>query len=1713
MLRWFFRFIRTVVPPAAATITYLQKLLYGSPANDGSMVLDTASTGDYRDIQPGRCLTFDGSTQYVSIPEVTLSGEFTISYWAYHQNPSSGGGDNRPLGHSSEDTYIGLQSAAYVRFRTNGTSRNFILTKSLSDWNHFLIRRDSSNSISAWVNGVKHSDEFVHLSDLHLDQIARYSTTDYFRGSVMGVKVYSRTLTDDEITAIYRQGLQPDSIVAGQPDDLVGRWLLDDNSQTTAYDSSGNGNHGTIVGYATGMLYEGDDVPYSAQNLVGWSPLTGFVPDVPEVFGSGVSLRVDNTAKDDRMEIDESALENLNTGSISWWQKNPSGLIFSLGAQNTTDRLIVYVNGDDNSAFVRCEGKANNVTFKTDSSPSGFSRLQWNHYCITQDGVALKIYINGVLQGYDAGPNNIWMNDVIGLSTNANSFAIDYFGSLQTWGWGKGLTKDLRFYSDALTADEVEYVKTLGSSGTDPTTANLIHRYLFDGNFEDSAGSNDGTFYGQGNEIVPVDASDVTKDALNSPVQYTGTVPKYATLINAPCLDFDGSTQYVGTNVQSFGGDFTLTAWVKASTWAGPPNHIFYRDDGTFFGIMDATYFRLRIGYNSNDIYGLTIPLNQWNFLVVRRSGGVINGWCNGEKSASTRTDNGGFSFNRLNKVLNGSLFDLRAYDRALTDAEINDLPDDPVFWTPFSEGDGNKVYDVVNGDSYSITGYASTMWDITQSQFFYSFENGCNQNYNKLKMDSESLTSVQSNSQNGTVTLGTISPPPVLPATSNVYHFESNAVDAEHKIDPDAISSVTFYASCYVKRSDQPGARSAAGIQLFGQSKRLGVSVDFDTGEITQGYTAGATNISFGGGYVGDGWYFLWGKADATSGTWQGVNYLISNEESIPLGYVSGMFCASSTDIEDDPIYYPSESTSTKYPDAAIPGKSDGSGLDVNDYPIAGLPELLNSDTYNLNLLPEPDAPYQRSAIPGATFDGVGDYVAGANDLPGLDRFDFEFTFLNDLDSNFNSSGLTVFYAELFDIRISLKSRKILLFTLGQSSSLEYELHPTSVPVMWRTVRVVVEGTTREIWLDGAIVATDTDQVAAKSFNQSYSLFQEAGSDGFFTNTVQSAKLEGVFEYDFRENNGLVIPDRSGNGNDGTLVVNSSLSQIFAPTPFETAYTFGDGRTRPHYVTTTLEEDTYDFYVDSVNGNDSNIGSLSAPFATISKLMEQTLTDKRVALVRGSHWREEMDLTGAGFSNVTVHGFGPVIEPLPKIDGTDIASNAGWTATTATTNVFDRAWSNSIGSRAKAKISVFEDGDMLEWVADVATCDSTPGSFHIQDSSDYSDPETVYIHPTDSTDPTADGKLYEITARRDCFKGNGSFRDIHTTRQGNHDGSFIYSGEAENILASYGVVHNIWVSPGSTATNCVAYQAQPNWRSGTGATLFITYGSGGQTTRHYGCYAYHDLSDEHSSFYSHMASGTSELMLYDGCRLYSEGGVGINAADCDLVTVNDLFARLGATRSTSANTLFCSGGSLDINNATVMNPARILSRNVVDLRTHTTRSVSGAVLYSGPTTMTNSTLSWDPAISSVYRNVFNGARSASNTYQNIAVYGAQGNALRAVASDNAPVSDFNVFSWHAKFKVAGIEYNTLAEYQAITSTDANSIEQDPLIVDAANNDFTFQAGSPVDTSGRMAGSRKHIDEPDWAALKGAWEAGYLGIDSVTMAYKTQEKEFRTEVI
>jgi hypothetical protein len=1014
-----------------SVVTYLSRLLTSStttPFYSGTTnIVDSSATGDYREIQPGRCLDFNGTTQSINLIDQNINIPFvdgTYSVWFYADVASA-------------DKFIDQNTGGRIGFGTgagvNALSMYCSIGGSTSTadayvplkWHHCVWVLENQTR-ALYVNGeLLQTFAAGYPTTFTGGRIgAIYNDTgNHFDGKLFDFRFYTRALTNDEITAIYRQGLQPDSIVEGQPDatNLVGRWLLDDNSETTAYDSSGNGNHGTIVGYASEMLYEGDDVPYSAQNLVGWSPLTGFSNDVPEGL-SGNSYRFDGI--DDWIQVGDPVSLRPLTPTVSLWFK-VNGLdhmhtMFCSPSNGTNNGFMLRVQNSDNKikAFIDANG------WKSVSSNEVVELNKWTHAAMTYDGSILKLYVNGVLQSDSASfTHSSWS-----VPISVSGFIGRYHNVVEFYRLMKGMVKDVRVYNTGLTQDNISFLAN--GSGVNPGSANLVGHWELDGDLTESSGNADlstATAVGNNGEILSRDESTPANDVLGNTLQYTGTVPKYATPVDAPCLTFDGTTQYVDCGdaftFYSATGDkpfriasrvnidtFTVTRPIisKYSDVNGGERQFAFEVDSSarlrLFVFDDSsaadyllwtsqsslsvnTDYLLEVSYDGNaseNSVKLYINGELQNVTFTRSGNYVAMAECTESITVGSRSkDNVPFS-----GFFDGKIWDIKVYG----DSDGINL----IFWTPFSEGDGNTVYDVVNGNSYTITSYVSTMWDNTQDQFFYSFENGC-------------------------------------------------------RVD-------------------------------------------------------------------------------------------------------SGV---------------------------AIPALADGSAA-ADGNPLTGLPGLLNSDSYNLNLLPEPDAPYQRSAIPGATFDGVGDSVSVNNvDWDFTEDFEYEITAYLPAPTN----QFLIGSATSFNIGVSLtpfSSQSGLRFQCGGTTAnvnkfdvlgaiyaidsvnvIKFEFESAT-----GNVKATVNGTEYTGNLSGP---SGSSQIALGIRRQSDNFAPFAGRiDRFYYSSAATS-----VEYDFRENNGLVIPDRSGNGNDGTLVVNSSLSQIFAPTVLETAYTLGDGRTRPHYVTVDSPNET----------------------------------------------------------------------------------------------------------------------------------------------------------------------------------------------------------------------------------------------------------------------------------------------------------------------------------------------------------------------------------------------------------------------------------------------------------------------------------------------------------------------------------------------------------
>ena len=223
--------------------------------------------------------------------------------------------------------------------------------------------------------------------------------------------------------------------------------------------------------------------------------------------------------------------------------------------------------------------------------------------------------------------------------------------------------------------------------------------------------------------------------------------------------------------------------------------------------------------------------------------------------------------------------------------------------------------------------------------------------------------------------------------------------------------------------------------------------------------------------------------------------------------------------------------------------------------------------------------------------------------------------------------------------------------------------------------------------------------------------------------------------------------------------------------------------------VTLSQGAGPFDIWVDSVNGSDSNSGlSRNVPKQTIAAAQAlMSASRKRIGLAKGSHWREMLTISMADAVVGSYGGSGA----RPILNAKDIIVNADLAKTAARTNVYETATINFImGGVAAAWVNVFENGLFLRFVSDVATVDSTPGSYTVLSMTTGGGVPAsakIYIHATSSENPISNGKTYEFSNRRAGLYATGArtrITGIEARGASSNSGAFVLdSGDAGGFL------------------------------------------------------------------------------------------------------------------------------------------------------------------------------------------------------------------------------------------------------------------------------------------------------------------------------------------
>ena len=156
--------------------------------------------------------SFDGSTDYLECDSVqSFSGAFSLSLWF---RPTGGNYMTMVFGTGVNDEYVQLYgpSVGAGRFaivRNIGTITSSSGIYTYEDWNHFMLVRDSSNDVEAWVNGSSIGTSSVS-GTRRIGQFGMFGTaTDPFGGEMDEIALWGSDQSAN-VSTIYNSGAPTD---------------------------------------------------------------------------------------------------------------------------------------------------------------------------------------------------------------------------------------------------------------------------------------------------------------------------------------------------------------------------------------------------------------------------------------------------------------------------------------------------------------------------------------------------------------------------------------------------------------------------------------------------------------------------------------------------------------------------------------------------------------------------------------------------------------------------------------------------------------------------------------------------------------------------------------------------------------------------------------------------------------------------------------------------------------------------------------------------------------------------------------------------------------------------------------------------------------------------------------------------------------------------------------------------------------------------------------------------------------------------------------------------------------------------------------------------------------------------------------------------------------------------------------------------------------
>lgn len=655
----------------------------------------------------GKCLRFDGSDDYIDVPDTQDPTAFTYSMWVKPVNVSGvtafvrtdNGG---PDGAYSNALAISTDSK-FRAFLYDGDTRDVYGTTTVNpnQWYFVTITAQNDGEMNLYVNGKKDGTA-TNIGTMWTDgnqyRIGQGSGVEagYFQGMMDEVKYYPYVRSQAEILADYNargsvlgtstqvsqnEGNNSSALNSG----LVGYWKMDESSWNgtsgEVKDASGNTNNGTAQnGATTGAGKFGNGGSFD---------------------GSNDYLNMSNPASL-QITSDITLSAWINPSSISGSTYKP---IIGKRDSDTVHGYEIYLSNDNT-------GHISYYTGGTEYKSSFAVPInQWTFVTATISNGNLTIFANGnpVYTGTGATPSSANGNFYIGLGVSTETS--DIFA---------GKIDEARVYNRALSSAEVSQLYNFAPGPTG---------YW---NFEE----------GSGTSILDTSGMGGNGSTFNGPTRLTG---KYG-----QALQFNGSSSYARAGYTTMGSAiYTVSFWIKPTNALGSSsveqpfalakNNSSDSTNASFAWSHTNSTYQKACTHSVSNSYSVAAKLTStpsagtWSYITCTYDGTNLKAYLNGNLEATTAIGTpdlantadpmyigSGVSSGAPTNYFPGVVDDFKFYNYARTPQQIvqdmnagHPAPGSPVGsplgWWDFDEGYGTTANNRGNQGS-SLDGTLTNM-------------------------------------------------------------------------------------------------------------------------------------------------------------------------------------------------------------------------------------------------------------------------------------------------------------------------------------------------------------------------------------------------------------------------------------------------------------------------------------------------------------------------------------------------------------------------------------------------------------------------------------------------------------------------------------------------------------------------------------------------------------------------------------------------------------------------------------------------------------------------------------------------------------------------------------------------------------------------------------------------------------------------------------------